>query len=61
MYYLCMVKFNKAKNLSPGSALGFKSIPLSEEPFDNRRMGPGRLTIIFSSSVVPVAGDRDWS
>lgn len=43
--------------MSPRSTQGFKSIPLSEELSDNRRMGPGRLTIIFSSSVAPVAGN----
>lgn len=28
---------------------------LTEETSDNRRMGPGRLTAVFSSSVTPVA------
>lgn len=46
-----------ALHLQPGRALGSRSIPLPEEPADNRRMGPGRLIVVSSSSVAPEAAD----
>lgn len=57
-FYLLTGMSHTASPLQPGRALDSRSIPLPVEPSDNRRMGPGRLIVVSSSSVAPEAADR---